>query len=304
MSKILWPGVHFGNAETPLPDPRPDPIDGPDDAELAVTPPDVVALLGFDPLEWDAPAITKAADPDRERTRREAEHAFVAAWLAWWRAKLAAIDAPNTPDAVPERFRVTADEQTHLAHLLHHHLRAPVYLAALALLREEAGLPVDAATTLTRSDQLRLETGSQTHMVQVLTTYWSDLQTAFQQVLNATQDEPDQAGRAQIITAQLQQWARHRAAWKGEQIAVTEATDAASQAAEDFAVQNPAVFLRYRWHAVMDEDTCDACATLDGQVIAATQGPYPPLHPNCRCALHPIAREAVRQSESVQPVLT
>lgn len=304
MSNVWWPGVHFGSADAPLPDPCPDPDDGPDDAELAVTPPDVVALLGFDPREGDAPPVTKAATPDREQQRREAEHAFVAAWLAWWRAKLAAIDAPTTPDAVPTRFRVTPDEQTQLAHLLHRLLRGPVYLGALALLREQAGLPVDAATTPTQSDQLRLQTGSQTHIVQVNETYGSDLQTAFQQVMSATQDEPDQARRAEIVTEQLKHWAQHRAAWKGDQIAITEATDAESQAAADFAVQNPAVFLRYRWRAVMDADTCDACAALDGQVIAATQGPYPPLHPNCRCALHPIAREAVRQSESVQPVLT
>lgn len=49
--------IHFGEIDRPLSDWR---ADGdlssqpdPDDELLAVTPPDVVAVLGFDPLEWE-----------------------------------------------------------------------------------------------------------------------------------------------------------------------------------------------------------------------------------------------------------
>jgi hypothetical protein len=49
-----FPNAKFGTATAPLPDWRqgedePDP----DDEELAETPPDVIAMLGFDPKEID-----------------------------------------------------------------------------------------------------------------------------------------------------------------------------------------------------------------------------------------------------------
>lgn len=47
--------THFGYYGKPLPDwrkaPDADDDDDPDDEELEVTPPDVVAILGFDPKE-------------------------------------------------------------------------------------------------------------------------------------------------------------------------------------------------------------------------------------------------------------
>ena len=45
-------GARFGSADTPLPDntTAPDEPD-PDDEELDETPPDVIAMLGFDPKE-------------------------------------------------------------------------------------------------------------------------------------------------------------------------------------------------------------------------------------------------------------
>jgi hypothetical protein len=49
----LFPGVHFGPVGEPLDwrDPKFADDTPDDDAELAVTPPDVVGILGFDPLE-------------------------------------------------------------------------------------------------------------------------------------------------------------------------------------------------------------------------------------------------------------
>lgn len=51
-----WPSdVHFGRVDAPLPDWRREPLvdPDPDDDELAVTPADVTAVLGFDPLDLE-----------------------------------------------------------------------------------------------------------------------------------------------------------------------------------------------------------------------------------------------------------
>jgi len=45
--------IHFGDVDNPLPDWRKEGINeiDSDDEELSETPPDVIAMLGFDPLE-------------------------------------------------------------------------------------------------------------------------------------------------------------------------------------------------------------------------------------------------------------
>lgn len=307
---VLFLDEHFGifngqsvKLEAPVPPPAPVPgrpglPSGPEGGLPSPgTPPANVSTPGRPPLTKAVPATTTAG-----RRRPAEEAAFLAAWLLWWKKKLAAIDAPDQPDAVPARFRVTDDERNELARLFHA-LRGPVYVAALALLRRRAGLPADAATTATRSDDLRLQTGSQTHAVQVDQTYWSDLNTVYQTLLEQTQDDPDMWHRSQEITEKLKRWVEDRQGWKGEQIATTEATDAEAQAAADFATQNPSVLQQYRWRAVMDERTCPECAALDGQIIRPAQGPFPPAHPNCRCHLEYVTREPVHASEGQQPVL-
>jgi hypothetical protein len=61
------PDAHWGTATTPLPDWREDSTDDfdPDDEELPQTPPDVIAMLGFDPLDLDddEPEAGEDADP-------------------------------------------------------------------------------------------------------------------------------------------------------------------------------------------------------------------------------------------------
>ena len=55
------PDVHWGSADAKPADWRnaPDEVD-PDDEELPETPPDVVAMLGFDPLDYDEEGNPKA----------------------------------------------------------------------------------------------------------------------------------------------------------------------------------------------------------------------------------------------------
>ena len=57
--------VYFGSADyKPKHDWRdkPDTDPDPDDEELPVTPPDVVAILGFDPLDWEDDETENSAD--------------------------------------------------------------------------------------------------------------------------------------------------------------------------------------------------------------------------------------------------
>jgi len=47
------PKCYFGSVDTPLPHPSEDTSEDPDDELLAVTPPDVIWMLGFVPRELD-----------------------------------------------------------------------------------------------------------------------------------------------------------------------------------------------------------------------------------------------------------
>ncbi len=39
-----------------------------------------------------------------------------------------------------------------------------------------------------------------------------------------------------------------------------------------------------RWQTVEDERVCPECGPLDSIVWEETDGPFPPLHVNCRCS--------------------
>lgn len=42
------------------------------------------------------------------------------------------------------------------------------------------------------------------------------------------------------------------------------------------------------WTSRLGANVCDRCLALHGRVFLRGQGPYPPLHPNCRCRRDPI----------------
>lgn len=44
------------------------------------------------------------------------------------------------------------------------------------------------------------------------------------------------------------------------------------------------------WRATLDDRTCVACGSLDGQKYKVGKGPQPPLHFNCRCVRVPIVK--------------
>jgi 8-oxo-dGTP pyrophosphatase MutT (NUDIX family) len=70
----LLPDVHWGNADTPLPDWREDETEqvDPDDEELAETPPDVIDMLGFDPLDAEDDETDARVDSTQSDTRTDA----------------------------------------------------------------------------------------------------------------------------------------------------------------------------------------------------------------------------------------
>lgn len=75
---LLWlPDAHWGTATTPLPPVTADDPDDtdPDDELLAVTPPDVVAMLGFDPLT-DPDVLAMDANWKEDDHKRDADGRF------------------------------------------------------------------------------------------------------------------------------------------------------------------------------------------------------------------------------------
>lgn len=42
------------------------------------------------------------------------------------------------------------------------------------------------------------------------------------------------------------------------------------------------------WVATIDAATCIVCMGLHGQIFPANDGPWPPMHPRCRCHRRPL----------------
>ena len=237
------------------------------------------------------PKATKAAADDEDKERRKREEELIALWLLLWRRRIGEAEsvAPNLTrhEMALSAMRIPPEVVHQLADALQE-VRQKAYVEAMDRLRKEAGLPPLPSARPTQADELRLQTGSQTHAAQIVQTYHTDLDAAYQKILDATQLMTDETARAKAVLDGLTEWAEKRAEWKAPQVAATEITDAQSQAARDFAVQNPKLLRMYRWHAHMDDQTCAECAALDGQIIDPHQGPMPGLHPGCRCWLTPV----------------
>jgi SPP1 gp7 family putative phage head morphogenesis protein len=57
-----------------------------------------------------------------------------------------------------------------------------------------------------------------------------------------------------------------------------------SVAREQTWERNSDIVKRVRWTSTLDSRTCEICAPMDGRTFKLSEGPRPPLHPNCRCA--------------------
>lgn len=237
-------------------------------------------------------ALTKTIDTDMEdvnKKRKKREEEFIAAWVLWWRRRLkkANLEELTVPEQAETLFKLTQDEKNQLSRMLYEELRGPLYQEVFDLLREALHQPETPATEPTRNDILRNQTNSQTQMEQVIQTYHTDLDTMFQRLLAETESNPDQKERAVKIAQELQKWAEERTEWKGKQVAVTESTNAITEAQKDFSIQNPKQLYQWLWRAKMDDKTCDVCASMDGQMLDPNS-PFPPAHPNCRCIAIPV----------------
>lgn len=51
------------------------------------------------------------------------------------------------------------------------------------------------------------------------------------------------------------------------------------------------IVVTYEWIALLDDNTCEDCADLDGQEFEAEDLPDLPQHSNCRCDLIPIIND-------------
>lgn len=81
------------------------------------------------------------------------------------------------------------------------------------------------------------------------------------------------------------------------------ATDHIVNAARaNFYSDNDHLIMGYYWEAILDEKTCDICASLSGKVRAINKSSglkttlpawaYPPVHRHCRCILVPIFKDS------------
>jgi SPP1 gp7 family putative phage head morphogenesis protein len=85
------------------------------------------------------------------------------------------------------------------------------------------------------------------------------------------------------------------ARWKAERIVRSEYIRVANQAALTTFAQNEDVLDSVQWVATLDARTCLQCGVLDGRTwenLAAAPVPVVDTHPQCRCTLVPVVKDA------------
>ena len=84
-----------------------------------------------------------------------------------------------------------------------------------------------------------------------------------------------------------------------ERFARTKHTEVLNRGRHEY-FQNSGVVAAYQYSAILDNQTSDICAGLDGKIFVAGTEPIPPLHFNCRSVLIPITKyEEFTPSENV-----
>lgn len=76
-------------------------------------------------------------------------------------------------------------------------------------------------------------------------------------------------------------------AYEAKRLINTEVARAVSEA-QDEAYKNSGVVGMVMWTATLEDNTCDECASYDGQYFPVGDHPALPAHPNCRCACIPV----------------
>ncbi|MDE2098872.1 MAG: phage portal protein [Patescibacteria group bacterium] len=235
--------------------------------------------------------VDKAATPDThtEHRHREEEDAFLAEWLLFWKDKFraAAKANPSTELKVLEVLKVGLGDRNRLSDILFSSLSDPVYRKSFEELSKREGIDRGPSFNPSSREIDKFQLRVQAIMVEIISTYHTDLEAHYHRLISQMSGSNlSEEAKAVAMLKALVEWVELHVEWKGREIAKTETTRAETTAIQDFAVQNPAVLHQFRWRAIMDEQTCDICAGLDGQVLEAT-GPHPPAHVGCRCWLEP-----------------
>lgn len=90
-------------------------------------------------------------------------------------------------------------------------------------------------------------------------------------------------------------------AYQASRLINTEVARAMSMA-QDEIYQSSNVVQKVMWDATLEGNTCEICASLDGQYFPKNNHPDNPLHPLCRCCLIPVVSgwQPIRKLENVK----
>ncbi|MEY8403198.1 minor capsid protein [Oscillospiraceae bacterium 44-34] len=94
-------------------------------------------------------------------------------------------------------------------------------------------------------------------------------------------------------------------AYQAKRLINTEVARAVTTA-QDEAYKNSGVVSMVMWSATLEDNTCDECASYDGQYFALDDHPALPAHPGCRCALVPVVQgwQPSQRLDNTRPIAT
>lgn len=94
-------------------------------------------------------------------------------------------------------------------------------------------------------------------------------------------------------------------AYKAKRLINTEVTKAVIMA-QDECYANSGVVNKVMWDATLEGNTCDECASYDGNIYDLDNHPDLPFHPNCRCCLIPVVEgwNPTQKRENIKDTVT
>ncbi|SIS88489.1 phage portal protein [Alicyclobacillus vulcanalis] len=229
-----------------------------------------------------APVFGTTSTEDEDDERKKHEEELMAAFLVLMHLKRQGLKGRTFArwTDVKRAFSLTEDEVAALAQDIAK-ARVKAYLSAYGVLPQSdwANAPEPVKRAVERMTELAVQ-----HAKGIAETWRKDLEQEVEK-LRAQGFKPSD------VTDALIDWIESREGWKGKEIGITEVTDAITHAQKDWADEHPGETVdgRMRWVAVMDDNTCEHCRAMHGQIVDPKTA-KPPMHPNCRCTLVPVGR--------------
>lgn len=155
----------------------------------------------------------------------------------------------------------------------------------------EKTIPVTIDLELPSVGLLRASIETRPFEGRVLNEWWQQLgrntrNGILQQVkIGLVEGEPTTA-----IARRLRERAFVTARAHAQTVAHTAVIHTSNQARMDLYRANKDIVRALRFTATLDDRTCPACGSLDGQVFDVDNATVPPIHGNCRCVLTPVTR--------------